>query len=310
MTMTDHLRRFREYMNVEARFLAAAADRARILDHRGNRGSDAEQSVIRWLRDRLEPEYAVSSGEVVDSFQTNVERDSRQHDAIVHENTRFARRFSLQSGLRLVPIETVALVIEIKLDVDGTKFKEADDAATETAKLRLAVDEVQLTAGMGGPVTERHASGPEDGLPTSSLQLAGRVHFALFAFNGPKQVETLAPWLEAAETISSVCCLDTGCAYRSPGASTVHCELSTPELALVHFAELVDGTISQFERSAKCWRPRLGSYSARRDPTSRYLKFWDQTGYAPPPGYHPGDNEVAELVRLGKVPPGWKYTPP
>lgn len=138
-------------MDVEARFLAAAADRARVLDHKGNRGSDAEHAVVRWLRDRIEPEYTVSSGEVVDSFQTNVDRDSRQHDAIIHQNTRFARRFSLQSGLRLVPIETVALVTEIKLDVDATKFKE------------LAVDRIELAAGAGGPVRERHTPGPEDG---------------------------------------------------------------------------------------------------------------------------------------------------
>jgi hypothetical protein len=36
--MSDHLRRFRDYMAAESRFLSAAADRARVLDHKGNRG--------------------------------------------------------------------------------------------------------------------------------------------------------------------------------------------------------------------------------------------------------------------------------
>lgn len=295
-------------MDVEARFLAAAADRARVLDHKGNRGTDAEHAVVRWLRDRIEPEYTVSSGEVVDSFQTNIDRDSRQHDAIVHENSRFARRFSLQSGLRLVPIETVALIVEIKLDLDATKFKDADDAAAETAKLRLAVDRFERVAGAGGPVSERMKPGPEGGMACNDRELRGRVRFAVFAFNGPKRRETIAEWLRAARAIELVCCLDSGCAYRPPHAKASDfggwTSVSSPERSLTYFGQLVGGTINQFEASAQSWRARKDAYSDYRP-----LTFWDATGFVPPPGYQPTDEEVAELSEEGLLPPGWKPTP-
>lgn len=294
-------------MDVEARYLAAAADRARVLDHRGNRGFDAEQAVSRWLRDRIEPEFSVSSGEVVDSFQTNVEHDSRQHDAIIHENTRFARRFSLQSGLRLVPVEAVALVTEIKLDVDATKFKEADDAATETARLRLAVDRVEPWSGAGGPVKDHFTSGPADGLETTAQQVLGRVQFALFAFNGPTKPETLAEWLRAARTIRIICCLETGCVYRPHHMEDTNfggCSLlSTPERALTYFAGIVGGAISRFEANAHIWRRRSSAYSDHRP-----LHYWDMSGYTPPRGFTPRPEDVAELIRLGHLPAHWKPT--
>lgn len=305
--MTDHLRRFREYMDVEARYLAAAADRARVLDHKGNRGFDAEHAVSQWLRDRIEPEFTVSSGEVVDSFQTSIDRDSRQHDAIIHENTRFARRFSLQSGLRLVPIEAVALVTEIKLDVDAAKFKEADAAAAETAKLRLAVDKVQPWAGAGGPIKNHYTAGPDDGLPTTASELEGRLLFALFAFSGPKKPETLAEWLREASTIRVICCLDTGCAYRPHNLDKTSfggCSLlSTPERSLTYFGGIVGGAISQFQASAAVWCCRSGAYSDHRP-----LHFWDNTGYKPPNGYNPYPEEIAELKALGHLPQDWKPT--
>ena len=302
--MSVHLRRFREFMDVEARYLAAAADRARVLDHKGNRGFDAEHAVIQWLRDRIEPEFTVSSGEVVDSFQTNVERDSRQHDAIVHENTRFARRFSLQSGLRLVPIETVALVTEIKLDVDATKFGNADAAASETAKLRLAVDKVQPGAGAGGPIKDHFTSGPDDGLSTTDKELEGRVQFALFAFKGPKKPETLAEWLREASMIRIICCLDTGCAYRPHHMDQTNfggCSLtSTPERSLTYFSEIVSAGASRFTVNANVWRSRSEAYS-------NYPPFlyWDKTGYPPPAGYTPSEAEITELKRLGHLPDDW-----
>lgn len=303
--MTDHLRRFREFMDVEARYLAAAAHRARVLDHRGNRGFDAEHAVIQWLRDRVEPEFTVSSGEVVDSFQTNVDHDSRQHDAIIHENTRFARRFSLQSGLRLVPIESVALVTEIKLDVDATKFKEADAAASETAKLRLAVDKVQPYAGAGGPIKDQHTSGPDDGLPTTAKDLQGRVQFALFAFDGPSNPETLVDWIRDATTIKIICCLDTGCVYRPPHLEETSfggCSLvSTQERSLTYFSEIVSAAANTFAANANVWRCRNSAYSDYQP-----VLYWDKSGYVPPDGYNPGEAEVAELKRLGHLPADWE----
>lgn len=66
----------------------------------------------------------------------------------------------------------------------------------------------------------------------------------------------------------------------------------------------MNGVISQFEGNANRWRHRVGSYSNYRP-----LTYWDESGYVPRPGYHPTDEEVAELIRLGHLPSGWKYTP-
>ena len=103
--VTDHLRRIREHIALETKALLLEAERARLFDHNGNRGSEAEQSILRWIRARFAPDYTVSSGEVIDSFDTNADIKSRQQDGILHRNDPEANRFLLPSGMRLVPIE-------------------------------------------------------------------------------------------------------------------------------------------------------------------------------------------------------------
>jgi hypothetical protein len=132
-----------KHMDIERRRLLLAARQARLFDQRGNRGAEVETQVVQWLRGLVEPEYTVSTGEVMDSFGTELpaldRAERHQLDAIVHQNTRHARRLTLPSGLRLVPIETVAAVVEVKLEVDHSKFKLTDAAAAHTGKLRLSV---------------------------------------------------------------------------------------------------------------------------------------------------------------------------
>lgn len=232
------------------------------------------------------------------------------NDAIIHQNTRFARRFTLESGLRLVPVESVALVTEIKLDVDVEKFREADQAARETAKLRLAVDRVETMAAAGGPLVDHCSPGPDDGLATTDDQLRGRVQFALFAFGGPKQPETLARWLREATTINVLCCLDTGCAYRPPssrGDTTFAgwSNVSEVDAALTHFAQLVAGIVSQHELNAATFLPRSERYAEYA-----YANYWDETGFLPPDGYRPTQAEIDQLVHLGHLPAGWKLGDP
>lgn len=306
--MSDDLDRFRRYMAVESEFLAAEARRARLLDHKGNRGTSAEYSLLQWLRSRVEPEFTVSSGEIVDSFSTNHPRDNRQHDAIVHRNTRFARRFTLPSGLRMVPIEEVALVVEIKLSVDAQKFRDADAAASDTASLRLALEQHVVNAGAGGVGGLRTTvkPGPIGGLPISAPEVAGRLEFALFAFEGPSRVETLAEWLRSATTIRTICCLGGGCATRPRYVEEIAAEerfsqLAGGDLSLAVFGQLVDGAISRFEANAHYWHTSGEVYDGYTAPY-----FWDASGFTPREGYLPGEAEIAELQRLGHLPAGWR----
>ena len=91
------------------------AERARLFDHGTNRGSEVEHSVLRWLRMRFAPHYTVSAGEIFDSFDTDADLKSRQQDGILNRNDPDAKRFILPSGMRLVPIEAVAALVEVKL---------------------------------------------------------------------------------------------------------------------------------------------------------------------------------------------------
>lgn len=205
-------------MALETKALQLEAERARLLDHSTNRGSEAEHSILRWIRARYAPWNSVSSGEIIDSFETNSELRSRQQDGVLHQNGPEASRFLLPSGLRLIPIETVIAVVEVKLTLTKDEFERADRAAEETARLRLR-------PGASGRIIEQMDGG--------SLQIAdvtpeqrrlgiavgdpafrtAPVVFTLFAFGGVERLETIQEWMKAS-TISIVCCLSAGCVVR------------------------------------------------------------------------------------------------
>lgn len=96
-----------KFMTVEAEALLASAKRARLFEHNTNRGSDAEEAIRRWLKMWLEPQYTISAGEIIDSVEEAGVPVSRQQDGIIHVNSLEARRYTLPSGLRLVPVERV-----------------------------------------------------------------------------------------------------------------------------------------------------------------------------------------------------------
>jgi len=149
--VTAHHARIRTYMDLETEALQIAARRARVLDHKGSRGSDAEFTLREWLRRRVEPEYTASSGEIIDSFDTDPHLDSRQQDIVIHQNVRAAKQLELPSGLRLIPVETVAAVVEVKLALDRDELLSAKRAAKQTQALHL--DVAWDPPYTGGPIT-------------------------------------------------------------------------------------------------------------------------------------------------------------
>jgi hypothetical protein len=300
--MSDNQRRFSAFIDAERSSLIAAAQRARVLDHRTSRGSDYERSIRAWVRDFVEPEYTVSEGEVIDSFNTHQEKDSHQIDAIVHKNTRHARRFTFGGGMRLVPIESVALVLEVKLAIDATKFKVADGAARDTNDLRLAVDRITRPNRFGAEVAqEGRERGPKEG--TRVADAFKRVWFGIVAADGP-DVETLAGWLRDATTIDFVCCLSSGVAFRGPFAreeepheAVAYTDVAPADRSLTYFADLIRLALNNFESHDKKTAPDY----------SRYLpymavRYYDTTGYEPVPGSKPLPAELLELQRMGKAP--------
>ena len=242
--MTDHRRRFADFIDTERRLLEAFAARARTLDHNTNRGSDFERIMSRWLRERVEPEFTASAGEVVDSFRTNANIDSRQHDVIVHHNTRHARTFTFEGGVRLVPIESVAAIVEVKLSVDRPAFDTSDAALSITNNLRLAVGGREVLSGAGGGTIERVTSAPEDGVAVADTP--GRIANILFAFEGPSETATLIDWLQSAKQFDAICCLNSGCVVRRPRSSST-ISVAERDSALGAFLAIVQGAARNFE---------------------------------------------------------------
>jgi hypothetical protein len=304
--VSSHHARIRQYMDLETRSLQVAADRARVLDHNGNRGSDAEFVLREWLRRRVEPEYTVSAGEIIDAFDTDADLDSRQQDIVIHQNSRRAKALELPSGLRLIPIETVAVVVEVKLSLDHGEFVTTEAAAAQTARLRLGVRwEPKHEGGAGGGSVhdfdaKRFNEETRGCAVLTHGDLIGRTTFAVFGFGGTSQVETLAGWAAEAEHVSLIACLGAGCVYRHPldprwGVSEFGHGTSTFEErdALLAFAQCIDDAVGQHSASAEVFVPRGRGYRV-----GEALTFWDGgLGYTLPLKYKPTQEELEERAR-------------
>jgi Domain of unknown function (DUF6602) len=291
--MTTHSARIRSHFECETEDLLLAAQRARLLDHNGSRGHEAEQGILRWLRRALEPDYTVSSGEIIDSFDTNADIASRQQDGIVHRNHRDTNRFCLPSGLRLVPIEGIAAVVEVKLDLNKDEFMKAEIAARETARLRLRPrsDSLVPTDAVGGRnQTNRSLSSDEveHGIALDdSVLRPNRPTFAVFGFGGTDTPETMAKWLWESNTIDLVACLSGGCVLRRPNEDLV--TLGQKDEALSMFAASLSAAVKRHVGLTRRMKLDFGAYGIHRP-----LPYWKDTGYGGPDHYSP---EPAELER-------------
>jgi hypothetical protein len=89
--------------------------------HAGMKGSSVEAAIRRFLEDLLPQNIAVGSGVIVDS-RMNV---SRQLDVILYDRARTPIFFNAE-GLKLIPIECVYFVIEVKTALDKGTFQEIE----------------------------------------------------------------------------------------------------------------------------------------------------------------------------------------
>ena len=310
--MTAHSERMRDYLALEAEALLLEARRSRLFDHAGNRGTEAENSIRRWLCRRFAPSYTVSSGELIDSFDTLADQKSRQQDGVLHQNDAEANRFLLPSGMRLIPIETVAASIEVKLTLDRPRFSSADAVATEVAQLRWRVPhQAQFPR---NPVSARasriHAEQTvrvddvdvERGVSLShGLFGSNRPVFALFAFGGVTEPELIAEWLLEAKTIQLVCCLEAGTVWRLPYRAADEqrmCSVTQRDSALSMFAHLLDCAIDAHGGLRRVVQPHFGMYSGLES-----LTYWEHTGYEPPGWYHASPDELQRRARLYQARP-------
>lgn len=276
LDVTDHLKRIREHMALETDSLLLQAKRARLFDNTTNRGSEAEHGIVRWLRSRFAPSYTVSSGEIIDSFDTNGSIKSRQQDGIVHQNDADANRFVLPSGMRLVPIETVAAVVEVKLTLSKEEFDRANRAADETSSLLLRANRAhsRLPVWPGEPFgkTVRGVHVPDPRL-TEEQYATGvslseprfrhpPITFALFAFLGDQKLGTIRDWMKG-KTVSVVCSLESGCVARhfADGSSGATVEAAQAD-ALWHFSETILQAIAHHGWVMRIFQPDFSGYAS------------------------------------------------
>ncbi len=266
--MSSHSARIRALWDAEAKALLLEAERAKVLDHHGSRGSEVEHSVLLWLNRRFGPAYSITSGEVIDSFDTAPELASRQQDGIVYRHDHHANRFVLPSGLRLVPVESIAAIVEVKLTLDKGEFDKSDATATQTSRLRLRlasdgqiphdrIEEQTYGSSYCGTLSTASMVAPS-GLALDSPDLRpNRPPFTVFGFRGPAEVDTLVGWLKGATTAELVCCLTAGCAFRRVDGSVVSVAANS---ALPTFAEQVEHAVDRHQCLQRLLCPDFSGY--------------------------------------------------
>ena len=284
-----------EHMQFETQALALQAKRARLLDHDTNRGSEAEHAILRWLRERFAPEYTVSTGEIIDGYDTNAGFESRQLDGVLHRNDALARRFLLPSGLRLIPVETVAAVVEVKLSLSKPEVRKADVAPAQTARLRYAFREGSLAPDGVFARTTVTQKENKSGVPMTDARMrSGQPTFAVFGYDDNVKPERLAGWLKETQAVNVLCCLNGGFASRAWRMSVTGVSfLAQAKHALGAFAERMAGAISVHSD----WY-RVLELDSERYARHVLLPYWDETHYEWPPDYTPTAEQIELRARL------------
>lgn len=309
--------RIRKFVEATEERLRADARRASTFDHKGNRGTESEHSISAWLGRRFMPSYTVSAGEIIDSFDTSATRASRQQDCVLHEIG--IDRFLFPSGMRLIPIERVVAVIEVKRRLTQKEFRESDQKATGTSELRFAVmggstprsavGRVRGTSEVNSPLGEEDLS---TGLACNDPRLRpNRPIFAVFGFGGPKTPETLAGWMRDAKTIDVVCCLGGGCISRDlahPDFGRVPGSLvSQAEDALPMFEHYLSNAVDRYEGLRRFLHFNLAGYAGFLQSP---MLYWDETNsYEPPAWYKPTAEDLAQRGQLYARRPGLRPRP-
>jgi hypothetical protein len=296
--MSEHLDRLRRFLDLETQALRTAAERSRVLDHHGSRGSDVEHTVRQWLRRLVEPEYTASAGEIIDSFDTDADLESRQQDIVIHQQSVETNAFVLPSGLRLIPIESVAAVVEVKLSLDAKEFRAAEQAAAQTSRLRLALHaEDNGRPGYGGvtisrrEVEEFNELHEQNGALLSHPKLFGRTTFAVFGLDGPSGIETLAQYVAKASIVRLLTCLNAGTVHRvgpSGNSSVGRALLHRREDALLSFAHAMVAVVRSHQQSTRDF-----VFQAHRYYHTPPVWYWDSTGLNMPEGYLPCPDELS-----------------
>jgi hypothetical protein len=204
--------------------------------------------------------------------------------------------------MRLVPIESVAATIEVKLSLTRKRMLDADSAATETSRLRYRFSgSIPTSAVARRPLAYGSEStcNPTQDERNAGLALAdpafapNRPTFAIFAFGGLKTPERLVGWLRECRTLDVVCCLGAGCVSRrsdDPG----YCWVAQHDDALAMFAQWMSAAVDRHEGVTRVMHPAFSEGYAAFDS----LRYWDSTGYEDPSNFKPLPEDIRKREAL------------
>src|SRR5262245_51890060 len=172
---------FPSFLESTGREIEARIQRAGFYQHPSGTGDAREDTVRQYLQEVLPPRFSVDRGKIFDSEG----RLSREFDIIIAEALDVAPAMCL-AGRRIVPIEAVFGVIEVKSDLNRKDYKSFIHAIAELDQMRRyyrplypfhSVDSDALAAGLP----------PQD-------NRVGQVWSGIIAFDAP-QGETLTDYL-------------------------------------------------------------------------------------------------------------------
>jgi hypothetical protein len=222
------------------------------LKHNGLKGQANEEILAAWLTEYLPPSVSVCTGEVIDSLGGR----SKQADVIVFD-TAATPRFFTSNGIKVLPIEPVYAVFEVKAYLNKQQLASAFDNM-------LAVKELKKEAYFPTSLTANVFS--QYGLSARRWP----VQFFVFAFESD-ELETVYRHVEALNAkqplykrIDMVCVLDKGLIVNvgQEGLQPVplpHTQLITKQTdkALLTFYALVAGLLAQASTEPVCIHPYL-----------------------------------------------------
>ena len=154
------------------RRLEAEGDAARSFQHGLNRGQIREAFVREFLAQNISDSWGIGTGEIIHKDALPGEQRP-QIDVVVH-NKKFPK-LSLATGIDLFFIETVSSFIEIKS--------------------RLTKSELRKAVAVAKRIKTSAQFPPQQINPTGLVETP-RPYSLVFAYDGPKKIETVLKWLK------------------------------------------------------------------------------------------------------------------
>ena len=150
-----------ERMKEAGEQLALDFRKATAFEHAGIQGGQREESVRRFLQERLPGGYEVTTGTVFDAR----DKQSKQLDVLIYRVR--DTPFLVPGDPVLVPCESLLAAIEIKSTLTAAKLREGLEVARSIRGLRLVLGRSTRNSPMSGRAARRQMTSPGACSPSS-----------------------------------------------------------------------------------------------------------------------------------------------